>query len=54
MKLFELFGRIANPHRFKDEQKRKAEEAKRAQEQEEAMKKAMENAELNKRKNDKE
>ncbi len=54
MKLFELFGRIANPHRYEDEQRRKAEAAKRAQEQEEAMKKAMQNAELNKGEKDKE
>ena len=51
MKLFEFFGRLANPHRYEDELKRKAEEAQRAREQEEAMRHAAREAEKNRLKN---
>lgn len=51
MKLFEFFGRLANPHRYEDELRRKAEEAQRAREQEEAMRQAAREAEKNRLKN---
>lgn len=46
LKLFEVFERFANPNKFKDEERRKAEEAQRANEQAEAMRKAAKEAEL--------